>query len=85
MTDEQGNSDQVAGDATQARPSPNRRRNSLSGLSDVLRRRSATEALFARPASAVEGTTDRVETGPLAQVGAEVQEIAAVRASASAA
>ncbi len=74
MTDEQGNSDQVAGDATQARPSPNRRRNSLSGLSDVLRRRSATEALFARPASAVEGTTDRVETGPLAQVGAEVQE-----------
>ena len=74
MTDDQGNSDQVAGDATPARPSPNRRRDSLSGLSDVLRRRTATEALFARPASTVEGTTDRVETGPMAQVGAEVQE-----------
>ncbi|NDG99042.1 MAG: hypothetical protein EBY11_14030, partial [Proteobacteria bacterium] len=91
MTDDQGNSDQVSGDAMPARPSPNRRRDSLSGLSDVLRRRSATEALFARPTSAVDGMTDRVETRTSAQGGAEVQEIdrdsarnAGVRASLAA-
>ena len=91
MTDDRGNSDQVSGDAMPARPSPNRRRDSLSGLSDVLRRRSATEALFARPTSAVDGMTDRVESRTSAQGGAEVQEIdrdsarnAGVRASLAA-
>ncbi len=76
MTDDQGNPDQVAGDAVPVRPGPGpgRRRDSLSGLSDVLRRRTATEALYARPGSVVELTQDRAETGTPAQVGAEVPE-----------
>lgn len=74
MTDDQGNPDQVAGDAVPVRPVPGRRRDSLSGLSDVLRRRTATEALYTRPGSLPELTEDRVETGTVARLGAEVPE-----------
>ncbi len=74
MTDDKGNSDQVAGDASPVRQGPGRRRGSLSGLTDVLRRRTATEALYVRPGSPPERMQDRVDTGTPAQVGANTPD-----------